>query len=122
MTLKSKPYYWLECDGCGAVSTEGGDFTAWGDSGVAEDEADGSDWRIGSRTAYPVKHRTLSFGIVVREPGPANEGDYCSDCTPPWCLECERPINDDNLRMSDPEGDPDNWECQGCAARTEAGR
>ena len=46
MTIKSAPYYWVECDGddCGAKSTEGGDFAAWGDRQSAVDEATGQDW------------------------------------------------------------------------------
>ena len=44
MSIKSAPYYWVECDGCGAKSTEGGDFSAWADAATAEEDAHGSDW------------------------------------------------------------------------------
>lgn len=46
MSVKSEPYYWLECDepDCGAKSTEGGDYTAWSEVFEAEEEAYNSDW------------------------------------------------------------------------------
>lgn len=60
MSVKSEPYYWLECDGvnkdgtpCGRKSTENGDFSAWSDMDGAEAEADCSDWDI---TSTPGKH------------------------------------------------------------------
>jgi hypothetical protein len=48
MSIKSKPFYWLECDepGCGVKSTEGGEFDAWSDAHQAVDDADASDWLI----------------------------------------------------------------------------
>ena len=46
MSLKSAPYYWLECDDCGEKSTEGGDYTAWSDHGAAESDAEVSDWYV----------------------------------------------------------------------------
>jgi hypothetical protein len=46
MTVKSAPYYWLECDepGCGIKSTENSEHTAWSDEGYALDSAIDSDW------------------------------------------------------------------------------
>ena len=43
MAIKSAPYYWVECDGCGARH-EDGEYSAWGDPGSAVDYAIGSDW------------------------------------------------------------------------------
>lgn len=37
--IKSKPYYWVECDLCGRNAQEGSDFTAWGDASSAVDAA-----------------------------------------------------------------------------------
>jgi hypothetical protein len=44
MSLKSAPYYWVECDDCGVKSTEGGEYTAWDDAGTAEQDALDSEW------------------------------------------------------------------------------
>ena len=35
--VRSAPYYWAECDGCGANLQEDADFAAWSDYGVALD-------------------------------------------------------------------------------------
>ena len=98
MSVKSKPYYWLECEKCGCTSATG-DYTAWGSVTDALTEAIECGWHLAEETAAT-----------------GNIGHYCADCTPPWCLECDRPITDDNPRVLDPEGDPDNWECKGCAS------
>jgi hypothetical protein len=47
VSVKSKPFYWLECDDCGLKSTEGGDAAAWIDVESARLEAaewDGQWW------------------------------------------------------------------------------
>jgi hypothetical protein len=46
MAIKSTPFYWSECDGCGArAEYEGGDISAWAEPDQAEDEAiDKLDW------------------------------------------------------------------------------
>jgi hypothetical protein len=64
MSLKSKPYFWLECDTCGAKSTEDGDYSAWEDHGAAADEAYDRDW--------------LSL----------DGKDYCDLCRPDLCAAC----------------------------------
>jgi hypothetical protein len=48
VSVKSAPYYWLECDheGCGNKSTEGGEFTAWSDEDGAVQEAYDSEWFV----------------------------------------------------------------------------
>lgn len=37
--IKSKPYFWVVCDGCSANAQENSDYTAWDDHGQAEDTA-----------------------------------------------------------------------------------
>lgn len=44
MSIKSAPYYWVECDDCGAKSTEGGEHSAWSEGDMAWEEAYNSDW------------------------------------------------------------------------------
>jgi hypothetical protein len=46
MPYVSEPFWWIVCDepGCEVKSTEGGEYTAWGDKGAARDEAVDSDW------------------------------------------------------------------------------
>lgn len=52
MSVQESSYYWLTCDGrgrvngtlCGEKSTEGGEFSAWGDVGTAIDDAVSSEW------------------------------------------------------------------------------
>jgi hypothetical protein len=48
MSVKSVPFCWLECDKCGAKSTEGSDYAAWADVGGAEDDARDSGWTVTS--------------------------------------------------------------------------
>lgn len=51
MTLQQSPSYWLTCDGtlddgstCNANSTEGADYSGWGEIDQAREDADQSDW------------------------------------------------------------------------------
>lgn len=60
MSVRSEPYYWVECDGvnedatpCGRKSTEGGEISAWSDVDGAESDADCRDWDI---VSTPGKH------------------------------------------------------------------
>ena len=46
MSIKSAPYYWLECDACGVKSTEDGDISAWSEVDHAFDDAGHRDWTI----------------------------------------------------------------------------
>lgn len=43
MTVKSAPYYWLECDHCGTPA-DYGDYSAMADEGDAIEYALESDW------------------------------------------------------------------------------
>lgn len=44
MSLKSAPYYWVECDDCGLSAEEGGDYAAWALEAVARDNAYNADF------------------------------------------------------------------------------
>lgn len=46
MSLKSKPYFWVECDwpGCGANAQEGSEYAAWGETSAARDSANDAGW------------------------------------------------------------------------------
>jgi hypothetical protein len=68
MTLKSAPFYWVECDGCG-VRCDYGEFAAWEQDGAAEEGARDWDWQI----KYGKSH-------------------YCPDC--PRCTTCGGPAGD----------------------------
>jgi hypothetical protein len=49
MSIKSAPFYWVECDGdqCDArCPTEDYDITAWGEEDQAITDAEASDWTI----------------------------------------------------------------------------
>ena len=66
MTLKSAPYYWVECDVCGVSANAETDYAAWADKGTAYDEAVNADW--------------------VTD---LDDKDYCWTCSPyPMCAEC----------------------------------
>ena len=66
MSLKSAPYYWVECDSCGE-RCEYGDFSALADFGSAIDGALDSEWTQDGQG----KH-------------------HCRDCEP-FCEECKKP-------------------------------
>lgn len=72
MAVKSEPYWWLECDKCGEKSTEGGDFTAWGDVDLAESDAEDGGWMVAGRNGAP-----------------ESAGHLCEDCAVAvTCPEC----------------------------------
>jgi hypothetical protein len=58
MSIKSAPYYWIECDqpDCGEKSTEGGDHSAWSDINGAEEDAYNSDWGMADGKHYCPPH------------------------------------------------------------------
>ena len=66
MSLRSAPYFWIECDNCGS-RCEYGDFTAWSDADQAVDLA--PDW-----SCEGGKH-------------------HCPDC-PPLCGNCGESAGD----------------------------
>lgn len=82
MVVKSKPYYWIECDECGASSGEIGDFAAWSDSGAAIDEAVSAEWFIG------------------------DDGEHkCYSCAPK-CAECGYVLDSDRTCSSSVDHEP----------------
>lgn len=45
MSLKSAPFYWVICDGCGSRSpTEDSEVSAWSDAATAVEDAENGDW------------------------------------------------------------------------------
>ena len=66
MTLKSAPYYWVECDVCEVSANAETDYAAWAEPGTAYDSATDGDWAVG-----------------------IDGKDYCWKCSPfPMCAEC----------------------------------
>jgi len=76
MSVKSAPYYWLECDAfaCRRTSTEGCEFTAWQTPEQARDTADESEWRI-----------VAGYFLVV---GAVPERHYCHEHAGNACSIC----------------------------------
>jgi endogenous inhibitor of DNA gyrase (YacG/DUF329 family) len=85
MSLKSAPYFWVECDGCGD-RCEYGDFAAWADADYAIDGATEADW-----TELDGKHHCPSCPELIKcercgkeaGPGAADRDDRCAEC---WAL------------------------------------
>lgn len=50
--LKSKPYYWVICDGCEANAQTDSDYSAWGDPGQAIDSAEDDGWSTDGAAHY----------------------------------------------------------------------
>lgn len=48
MSIKTEPYYWLECDepDCRNISTESSEHTAWSDINGALEQAEGAEWLL----------------------------------------------------------------------------
>jgi hypothetical protein len=44
VSVKSAPFYWVECDVCGTSANDGEDVSAWADSGYAQDSANDADY------------------------------------------------------------------------------
>lgn len=81
MTVKSKPYYWVECDepGCGVTTGDLGDYSAWSDAGQAEDMwRDGDNQEIDGRH-YCYDHRKPQCSGCGKA-GPVDDNDECSEC------------------------------------------
>ena len=79
MTIKSTPYFWLECDapGCRVKSTDDNHYSAWSDPGGAEEMAD-EGWR-----------RTDSVKITGGKPTYIGARHYCAKHAGRVCDECE---------------------------------
>lgn len=61
MSIRSQPYYWIECDypGCNASAQESGDFAAWSDVDAAMEEASNSEWLIIEGGGEYCEHHTV---------------------------------------------------------------
>jgi hypothetical protein len=46
VSIQSAPYYWVECDLCGANSMDGTEYTAWQFADQAQESAWDADWSI----------------------------------------------------------------------------
>lgn len=91
MPLRSKPFYWIECDhpGCTARAPDKHDeFIAWADESTAEVMADEADWMLGRKgNDFPYlcpDHKIQHCEDCTALIGPlAGEQDYlCDACTP----------------------------------------
>ena len=89
MSLKSAPYFWIECDDCGTKSTENSEHSAWSDHGHARDEAINSDWYV------------------------EEDGDYCDECAPKRGIRVCAGCGD--LKPTTRGKDDDDW-CAECTA------
>ncbi len=74
MALQSAPYWWLKCDqeGCKAISSDDGDYTAWANADRAIEDARDYDWVELDEKHYCPKHGRW---LVCSEcDGPAGDG------------------------------------------------
>jgi hypothetical protein len=94
MSYESAPFWWIVCDEpeCGAKSTEGSDYSAWGDQGGARDEALDSDW-IEAKDGdlfFCSLHRDRVCGECERHvPGGVPE-DYDGMCGECWAEDAKQ--------------------------------
>lgn len=82
MSVKSAPYYWLECDhpGCGRKSTEGSDHSAWSEIDGAEESARDYDWFVEQDGVHFCEEHALArICPECGEPKPADD-TTCADC------------------------------------------
>lgn len=77
MTLKSGPYFWVECDweDCAANAQEDGEYAAWSEASAAVDDADSAGWLIvrspdATERYYCTKHSHWSEDEDMMVPGP----------------------------------------------------
>jgi hypothetical protein len=84
MTIKSKPYYWVECNRCGESAQEDSDYSAWADDDQAESAAEEIGWSIRSdRKAHhcPECPRWCEGTCLDLAGDDAEDRDYlCPDC------------------------------------------
>lgn len=84
MTIKSAPYYWVECNNCG-TRCEYDEFSAWADPGYAVQGAVDGDWtQQGDRHHCPA----CPYIADCAQPGCGKDAgagaserdDYCQAC------------------------------------------
>lgn len=73
MTLAKAHFYWLECNQCGAKSTEHSEFAAWQQVEGAVTEAQDSEWDV---------------------PTPDGTKALCPDCAPYCANGCGKPAGE----------------------------
>lgn len=82
MSIKSAPYYWVECDGCGA-RCEYGDFSAMADPGAAVDGAYDDEWSVqGERHHCPSCPHIANCEKCGKDAGvdASERDDHCQTC------------------------------------------
>lgn len=84
MTIKSAPYYWLECDseGCAMKTSDLGEYTAYADEGYAEEEAAAHDWITRDDKHYCDKHAEAFRCPNCRE----EIENFAAGCSDPECI------------------------------------
>jgi hypothetical protein len=85
VSLRSAPYWWVECDGCGD-RCEYGDFSAWADHGYAIDGAIEAEWTEADGKHHCPKCPPLTkCENCGKEAGPeaADRDGHCAEC---WAL------------------------------------
>jgi len=84
VSLKSAPYYWLECDQCGVKSTDEGEFAAWSDSGTAFDNARDDEWTTDGERDHcpncPSITKCEQCGSPAGELAGRERDDHCEKC------------------------------------------
>jgi hypothetical protein len=82
MTLKSAPYFWVECDTCG-IRAEYGDFSAMSDASSAIDGAVDSEWSTqGERHHCPACPHIADCYKCGKDAGEnaMERDDHCQAC------------------------------------------
>lgn len=85
MSIKEETYYRVECDhdGCTTDTSDLGDFSAWGDRGVASDEWAECAQRIdidGETKHYCEKHQLPQCGECDEPGNPDHPDELCDAC------------------------------------------
>lgn len=86
MAIKSAPYYWLECDGCGTRHEPGGgEYSALASAADAIDDAIADDWSTDGERYHCTSCPTLF--VCEGCEGPAGEMAGERDYRCPPCFE-----------------------------------
>jgi hypothetical protein len=85
MSIKSAPYYWVECDGCGE-RCEYDEFTAMANEGSAIDMALDAEWSTDGSEHHCTECPVLAQCERCRKPAGENAADRDDHCEPCWAL------------------------------------
>ena len=89
MSLKSAPYYWLECDGCGKPA-DYGEFSAMSDEGSAIDCALDSEWSTDGEKYHCYDCPVIAKCVRCGKPAGDLAGERDDRCETCWAaLEAE---------------------------------